>query len=109
MQIVYRYRAPQISSTLLDQVSPLPSLMASSSSVTALAAALGAPPTQLLTRENALVWKALVVNALRGARFLELVEGSEEAPDEHLETKHIDKKEVTCDAPKLEPCSSDPA
>jgi hypothetical protein len=43
----------------------------------ALAATLGAPPTQLLTRENALVWKAPVVPAFRGARVLELVEGVE--------------------------------
>jgi hypothetical protein len=32
-----------------------------------LAAALGSPPSQLLMRENALVWKALVIPALRGA------------------------------------------
>jgi hypothetical protein len=74
--------------------------MASSSSSTSLAAALGAPPTQLLTRENALVWKTLVVHALRGACVLELVEGSEEAPVKLLETEDINKKKVTVPNPK---------
>ncbi|KAK1653449.1 hypothetical protein QYE76_071254 [Lolium multiflorum] len=52
--------------------------MASSTSMsaTALAAALESPPSQPLTRENALVWKALVIPALRGARVLDLVEAS---------------------------------
>jgi hypothetical protein len=52
---------------------------------TALAAALGAPLSQPLTPENALVWKALVIPALRGARVLDLVEGKDEAPDEFIE------------------------
>jgi hypothetical protein len=57
----------------------------SNSSVSSLAAALGAPPAQLLTRDNALIWKALVVPALRGARVLKLVEGSDKAPAETIE------------------------
>ncbi|KAK1603189.1 hypothetical protein QYE76_016559 [Lolium multiflorum] len=62
--------------------------MASSSSpVPALAAALGPPPTQLLTRENMLVWKALVVPALHGACVLELVEGVEQAPSKLIEAE----------------------
>ena len=56
-----------------------------SSSVTALSAALGAPPAQLLARENALVWKALVVPAFQGARVLGLVQGSDKAPEEEIE------------------------
>ncbi|KAK1678258.1 hypothetical protein QYE76_039106 [Lolium multiflorum] len=74
--------------------------MASSSSATSLAAALGAPPTQLLTRENALVWKALVVPALRGACVLELVEGCDEAPVKLLETEDVNKKKVTVQNPE---------
>jgi hypothetical protein len=74
--------------------------MASTSSATALAAALGAPPMQLLTRENALVWKALVVPALRGACVLELVEGEDKATDKLIETEDINKKKVTIQNPE---------
>jgi hypothetical protein len=70
-------------------------MASSSSSATVLAAALGAPPAQLLTRDNALVWKALVVPALRGARVLDLVEGSEGAPVEKLEAEDENKNKVT--------------
>jgi hypothetical protein len=47
-------------------------------STTALAAALETPPSQPLMRENALVWKTLVIPALR---VLDLVEGKDKAPD----------------------------
>ncbi|KAK1697167.1 hypothetical protein QYE76_013864 [Lolium multiflorum] len=70
-------------------------MASSSASSTVLAAALGAPPAQLLTRDNALVWKALVVPALRGARVLDLMEGSEKAPVEKLETEDVNNKKVT--------------
>jgi hypothetical protein len=50
-----------------------------------VAAALGAPLTQLLTRENVLVWKALVIPALWGACVLHLVEGRDHAPVEILD------------------------
>ncbi|KAK1666941.1 hypothetical protein QYE76_055100 [Lolium multiflorum] len=73
--------------------------MASSSSATTLAAALGAPPTQLLTRDNALIWKALVVPALRGACVLDLVEGEDKAPDKVLETEDSNGKKVTIQNP----------
>jgi hypothetical protein len=68
-------------------------LMASSISMNAmtLAAALGAPPLQPLTCENALVWKALVIPALRGARVLDLVEGKDEAPDEFIDEEDARK------------------
>jgi hypothetical protein len=59
-----------------------------------LAATLRAPPTQLLTRENALVWKALVVPALRGAQALDLVEGIEKAPFEEIEVEDSNKKKM---------------
>jgi hypothetical protein len=35
------------------------------------------------------VWKALVVPAFRGARVLDLMEGSEKAPVEKLETEDV--------------------
>jgi hypothetical protein len=79
--------------------------MASSSntmSATALAAALGTPPSQPLTHENALVWKALVIPALRGARVLDLVEGNEEVPAEFLETEDVNNKKVTILNPAYE-------
>jgi hypothetical protein len=69
--------------------------MASSSSATALAAALGSPPTQLLTRDNALIWMALVVPALRGACVLELIEDEDKAPEKVLETEDSNGKKVT--------------
>ncbi|KAK1668123.1 hypothetical protein QYE76_056282 [Lolium multiflorum] len=66
-----------------------------SSSATALAAALGAPPTQLLTWENVLVWKALVIPTLRGACVLDLVEGRDKAPVETLDVEDADKQKTT--------------
>jgi hypothetical protein len=65
-----------------------------------LAAALGSPPSQPLTRENALIWKALVIPALRGAHLLDLVEGNEEAPEEFLEMEDINKNKVTIENPE---------
>jgi hypothetical protein len=60
-----------------------------------MAAALGAPLAQLLTRDNALIWKALVIPALRGARVLKLVEGDDKARAETLEVDtEIVKSEV---------------
>ena len=73
--------------------------MASSSSVQTLAAALGAPPSQLLTRENFLGWKALVMPALRGARVLSLVEGKEAAPAENMEVEDENKKKMIVENP----------
>ncbi|KAK1644819.1 hypothetical protein QYE76_062624 [Lolium multiflorum] len=66
-----------------------------SSSATVIAAALGAPPTQLLTRKNVLVWKALVIPALRGACVLDLVEGRDKAPVETLDVEDADKQKTT--------------
>jgi hypothetical protein len=80
-------------------------MASSSTSATVLAAALGAPPVQLLTRDNALVWKALVDPALRGARVLDLVERSEEAPVEKLEAEDVNKKKVTIENPEFLDCS----
>jgi hypothetical protein len=69
---------------------------------TALAAALGAPPSQPLTRENTLVWKALVIPALRGARFLDLVEGKDEAHVEFIEEEDSNKKRASVVNPAYE-------
>jgi hypothetical protein len=74
--------------------------MASSSSTTALATTLGAPPTQLLTRENALIWKALVVPALRGARVLDLVQGTEKAPSAKIEVEDSNQKKMVVKNPE---------
>jgi hypothetical protein len=75
-------------------------MSSSSSSVTNLAAALGALPSQLLTRDNALIWKALVIPALRGAHVLDLVEGTEKEPEKLIETEDIDHKKVTIPNPE---------
>ncbi|KAK1611455.1 hypothetical protein QYE76_035128 [Lolium multiflorum] len=78
--------------------------MASSTSMsaTALAAALGSPPSQPLTRENALVWKALVIPALRGARVLDLVEGKDTAPAESISAEDANNKPITIVNPDYE-------
>jgi hypothetical protein len=68
-------------------------MASSSATISSMAAALGSPPAQLLTRENALVWKALVVPALRGARALNLVEGKDPAPPETIEVTTNGKSE----------------
>jgi hypothetical protein len=74
----------------------------SSMSTTALAATLGTPPSQPLTRENALVWKTLVIPALRGARVLDLVEGKDKAPDEFVSTEDANNKKVVIVNPDYE-------
>ncbi|KAK1626914.1 hypothetical protein QYE76_001229 [Lolium multiflorum] len=71
-------------------------------SATALAAALGSPPSQPLTRENALIWKALVIPALRGARVLDLVEGVDKAPAETLDAEDANGKKLTIANPEYE-------
>ncbi|KAK1696548.1 hypothetical protein QYE76_013245 [Lolium multiflorum] len=72
--------------------------MASSSSASAtanLTAALGAPPTEKLTRQNHLFWKAQVLPALRGAQVMELLDGSDEAPPKTLEVEDTNNKKTT--------------
>jgi hypothetical protein len=78
--------------------------MASSTAMsdTALAAALGSPPSQPLTWENALIWKALVIPALRGARVLDLVEGVDKAPAETLDAEDANGKKLTIANPEYE-------
>jgi hypothetical protein len=65
--------------------------MASSSTASGLAASLGAPPSQKLTRSNFLFWKTLVHPALGGAQVLELLDGTDVAPVKQLEVEDTDK------------------
>jgi hypothetical protein len=74
----------------------------SSMSTTALAAALGTPPSQPLTRDNALVWKALVIPALRGACVLDLIEGKDKAPNEFVSTEDANNRKVIIVNPDYE-------
>jgi hypothetical protein len=68
--------------------------MSSSSSSSGLVAALGAPPTQQLTRGNFLLWKALVLPAFRGANTMSLLEGTDRAPAKIIEVEDADKKKI---------------
>ena len=56
-----------------------------SSSMSAVVAGLGSPPSQKLTPENFLFWKALVFPTLCGARVLGLLDGSDASPPQNLE------------------------
>ncbi|XP_071680405.1 uncharacterized protein [Lolium perenne] len=73
--------------------------MSSSSTTPGLAAALGAPPAQQLTRSNFLLWKALVLPAFRGANVMPLLEGTDRAPPKLVEVDDIDNKKVTVENP----------
>jgi hypothetical protein len=73
--------------------------MSSSSTTPGLAAALGAPPAQQLTRGNFLLWKALVLPAFRGANVMPLLEGTDRAPPKLVEVDDIDNKKVTVENP----------
>ena len=55
------------------------------SSLTTLASALGAPPTEKLTRANFLLWKMPVLPAVRGALVMGMLDGSDSAPPETIE------------------------
>jgi hypothetical protein len=69
--------------------------MASSSSATAsLTAALGAPLTEKLSRENNLFWKTQVLLALRGAQVMGLLDGSNLAPPKTMEIDDEEKKTI---------------
>ncbi|KAK1630653.1 hypothetical protein QYE76_004968 [Lolium multiflorum] len=73
--------------------------MSSSSSASTLAAALGSPPSQHLTRNNFLLWQALIVPAFRGANVMGLLDGSDGAPDKTIEVDDTDGKKVQVDNP----------
>ncbi|KAK1645786.1 hypothetical protein QYE76_063591 [Lolium multiflorum] len=63
-------------------------------SSSALAAALGAPPAQQLTRNNFLLWKALVLPAFRGANVMALLDGSDRAPARTIEVEDSEKNKT---------------
>jgi hypothetical protein len=70
--------------------------MASSSSVMAtLAGALGAPPTEKLTRDNHLFWKTQILPALCGARVMGLLDGSDDALVKTIEEENSEKEKKT--------------
>ncbi|KAK1613760.1 hypothetical protein QYE76_019277 [Lolium multiflorum] len=73
--------------------------MSSASSTMALAAALGSPLAQPLTRKNFLAWKALVLPAFRGARVMGLLDGSDRAPAKTMEVDGPDKEKVPVENP----------
>jgi hypothetical protein len=73
--------------------------MISSSSAFALAAALGSPPSQLLTRNNFLLWQALIVPVFRGANVMGLLDGSDGAPGKTVEVDDTNGKKVHVDNP----------
>ena len=63
--------------------------MASSSSKPAIN--LGTPPTDKLTRANYSMWRAQVLPAIRGARLVGLLNGTDPAPPEMLTIEPADK------------------
>jgi hypothetical protein len=69
-------------------------MASSSSTASSLAAALGAPPSDKLSRENHLLWKAQVLPALRGAQVMGLLDGSDPAPEKTLEVEDENKKKI---------------
>ena len=73
--------------------------MSSSSSSSSLAAALGTPPTQHLTRGNFLLWKALMLPAFRGANVMGLLDGSDRAPQKTVDVEDSNKKKIIVDNP----------
>jgi hypothetical protein len=73
--------------------------MSSSSSVSAMAAALGSPPSQLLTRNNFLLWQALIVPVFRGANVMGMLDGSDAGPAKTIEVDDSDGKKVQVDNP----------
>jgi hypothetical protein len=74
-------------------------MASSSTSSSGLAAALGAPPAQQLTRGNFLLWKALVLPAFRGANVMALLDGTEAAPAKNVEVEDAEKKKIIVENP----------
>ena len=65
-----------------------------------LATALGAPPTDKLTRANFLLWKLQVLPVVRGALVMGLLDGSDSARSETMEPKEEEtKKKITVPNP----------
>jgi hypothetical protein len=75
--------------------------MASSSS-SAGVSTIGAPPAKKLMRENFLSWQAQVLPTLRGARVMRLLEGSDLAPPEFVDSEDADKKKIQVPNPSYD-------
>ena len=73
--------------------------MSSSTSSAALAAALGSPPSERLTRGNFLLWKALVLPAFRGANVMGLLDGTDRAPPKLVDALDADKNPIRKENP----------
>jgi hypothetical protein len=71
----------------------------SSSSGATLAAALGTPPAQQLTRSNYLLWHALIIPAFRGANVMGLLDGSDCAPAKTIEVQDSNKQTIQVENP----------
>jgi histone deacetylase 1/2 len=74
-------------------------MTSSNNTAAAMAAALGNPPAQPLTRNNYLPWKALVYPAFRGADVLGLLDGSDRPPPKTLDAEDADKNKITVPNP----------
>ena len=59
-----------------------------------ISAALGAPPTEKLSRENHLFWKIQVLPTIRGAQVMGLLDGSDLAPPKTVEVEDEEKKKI---------------
>ena len=59
-----------------------------------LSAALGAPPSEKLSRDNHLFWKTQVLPALRGAQVIALLDGTDLTPPKTIEIEDVDKKKI---------------
>ncbi|KAK1698168.1 hypothetical protein QYE76_014865 [Lolium multiflorum] len=69
-------------------------IAAAGAAAASLTAALGAPPTEKLSRHNHLFWKMQVLPALRGAQVMGLLDGTDAAPAKTVEIDDRDGKKV---------------
>jgi hypothetical protein len=65
--------------------------MASSSYMPSIAATLGSPSSQNLTRSNFLFWKTLIFPALYGAQATDFLDGTDSAPSKTMEVEDAQK------------------
>jgi hypothetical protein len=69
-------------------------IAAAGAAAASLTAALGAPPTEKLSRHNHLFWKMQVLPALRGAQVMGLLDGTDDAPAKTVEIDDLDGKKA---------------
>jgi hypothetical protein len=65
-----------------------------------LSTALGAPPSEKLSRDNHLFWKTQVLPALRGAQVMELLNGTDLVPPKTVEIEDRDGKKAQVPNPE---------